>query len=300
MQKISKVTFILSGILVVGMLTGCGSKKVDPLLGRYDVYAIETGGMTVLASDVLEGESYLELKDKKKATLVMDGQESEIKWKADGDEIQLTDSEDSMDATVEDDIITLDFEGSKMYFAKGWADTESIKAISFNDFGLDDYDVEDFDDVEADADAGEDETDDADEADVESGDEVAAGTDEADENGLKKSATEPKGESGEFISEDDLKTMVNWLQHSKNMSNADYDMFVSLWGEATEDRGNNGSTYMSDYGDHCFKWKCSENMYVYIAFRTKDGEVWRMSSYQTNGFTFEDCKDYDYSGLPEI
>ena len=285
MQK--KNVFLVAAFCVImaGMLCGCGllNKKPDPLFGRYDVYAIETGGVVIAAEDFLEKESFIELKEKNKAVFAFDGEPQELKWKADDDEIVFSDSADELDGTIEDDIIALDFEGSTVYFAKGWADTSSINVAEdiFAGYESEPSNPKEPEDIEN--------TDDADEEPVE---EIA-------EDGRKISPTEPSGASGQYYSEEEIYRMACWTS-SVDWDILDFDTIVATIGEPTEDDGNHGVNSMTEYGDHYFFWKINDTDYLYVGFRTKDGTTWKLCGKNTSGFTSEDYDGIDVSGMPGV
>lgn len=303
MRKQTKFVLLLVSVSLTAVLLGCGKKEADPLLGRYDAYAVESSGMTLLAPEFLEKESYIELKEKKKAVFAMEGEPQELKWEADGDELTFSDTLDTMEGTVEDGIITLDFAGAKIYFAKGWADTSSIKAKGTEDlFG----NAQGAYDLDGDINWGAEE---APEADIagdtsDSGDTSDAGdaSDNSDseiaENGLKKSATEPSGESGEYISLEDLYRLTNWIHSLEDKP--DFDTIVANFGLPTKDCGNNGDDYMSEWGDHYFDWYADKTNLIHVGFRTKDGVNWKICGFNTSGFLWEECENADISGLPGV
>lgn len=287
MKKQTKLVLLFVSVSLMAALMGCGMKEADPLLGRYDAYAVESSGMTLLAPEFLEKESYIELKDKKKAVFAMEGEPQELKWEADGDELTFSDTLDTMEGTVEDGIITLDFAGTKIYFAKGWADTSAIKAQGT-------------DDIYGDINQGAKEAPEADIADdaSDSGDASDNSDSEIAENGLKKSATEPSGESGEFISLEDLYRLTNWIHSLEDKP--DFDTIVANFGLPTVDCGNNGDDYMTEWGDHYFDWCADKTNLIHVGFRTKDGVNWAVCGFNTSGFLWEECEDADISGLPGV
>lgn len=302
MRKQTKITLVLMAAMLMVSLLGCGKKEADPLLGRYDAYAVESGSMTMLASEFLEKESYIELKEKKKAVFAMEGEPQNLKWEADDDEITFSDAVESMDGTIEDGIIALDFAGAKIYFAKGWADTSKIKTSGMNDIlnnavndalnGIGDTGADNGSDIDDSTGITDEEVDDIlNELLGESSD------DGASDNGLKKSPTEPKGASGKNLSMEDLLRLAQWLHVVEDL---DYDTVVANFGEATVDCGNNGDDYMTEWGDHYFDWKADDINYIHVGFRTHDGITWTKCGFNTSGFSFDDCADADISGLPFV
>lgn len=273
-------------VIMAGTLCGCGlfSKTPDPLLGRYDIYAIEAGGSVIAAEDFLEKESFIELKEKNKGVLVFDGEPQDLNWKVDDDEIVFSNSVDELEGTIEDDIIALDFEGSTVFFAKGWADTSSINVASTNQ--ADEAEISNPDDTENVDDA--DDTNEAAEESVETAD-----------DGRKISPTEPSGASGQYYSEEEIYRMACWTS-SVDWDILDYDTIVATIGEPTEDDGNHGVNSMTEYGDHYFFWKINDTDYLYVGFRTKDGTTWKLCGKNTSGFTSEDYDGIDVSGMPGV
>ena len=300
MKKQTKIALLIISISLMATLIGCGGKEVDPLLGRYDAYAVESGSMIMLASEFLEKESYIELKEKNKAVFAMEGEPQELEWDADDDELTFSDSLESMEGTIEDGIIAIDFAGAKIYFVKGWADTSSIKAQGMDDAIDSMIGAYDLDGDIADAPDGTDSSDDSDGDDADIADTGSDASDDSEiaENGLKKSATEPSGESGEYISLEDLYRLTNWIHTLED--DPDFDTIVANFGLPTKDYGNNGDDYMSEWGDHYFDWCADKTNFIHVGFRTKDGVNWEVCGFNTSGFLWEECEDADISGLPGV
>ena len=86
------VTALLTA-LVLTALTGCGSKGgEDSALGRYDGVELEYDDFTM---EVDASENYIELKEKGKLELALEGETSSGKWSLDGDELTVKLKNDS-------------------------------------------------------------------------------------------------------------------------------------------------------------------------------------------------------------
>lgn len=126
MKKI--LSTLLTLLLAAVMLTACGGDKEDAsLYGEYKLYAAEEDGMCILASEIFEEEGSLLLEKGGKGTMAV-GDKVSVKWAVEGDKITLSQGGDSYSGTIKDGIITMDLSGTKTYFVKDGANTDSIGA----------------------------------------------------------------------------------------------------------------------------------------------------------------------------
>lgn len=112
---------LLSMLLVLCMvlsLAGCGSDKAH--WGIYEGNVIRVQGEEMPIADVYGGTNEMRLEKRGKGTLVLDGDNFPIKWKADGETLTVTINGSKSQGTIADDVITLDVMdvGMEMVFAK--------------------------------------------------------------------------------------------------------------------------------------------------------------------------------------
>ncbi len=115
------LAFVLSAVMLLS-LCACGGS--DPNVGVYTLSSLmgysvedyaEAAGLTVEeATETFK----LELKNGGKAVFTIDGDPTDVNWKLDGETFTLCDSEESLDGTLKDGEITLDFEGYEVVLAK--------------------------------------------------------------------------------------------------------------------------------------------------------------------------------------
>ena len=120
MKKV--LAMILAALLAVSMLTACGGGgKDDPNVGVYNLDTM--AGMTMDELEELLGEDMsemliIELKAGGKGSMTVEGEEGNIKWEMDGDNITISDSSDELKGTLVDGTLTLDFDGEECTFVK--------------------------------------------------------------------------------------------------------------------------------------------------------------------------------------
>lgn len=116
------LAFVLSAVMLLS-LCACGG-AADPNLGVYKLssiigmsvedYAELTGTTAEEAADSFK----VELKNGGKATFTIDGEDTDVSWKLEGETFTLFDDEQSMEGTLKDGEITLDVEGFEVVMAK--------------------------------------------------------------------------------------------------------------------------------------------------------------------------------------
>ena len=99
--------------LVVSMAGGRGkASSDDPALGLYTAQKAESNGLTVDVKDMWSKGFTIELKDKDKATLVVDGTKGNAKWTLDGEEISIngtgTNRDLELNGTLKDGVMVLE------------------------------------------------------------------------------------------------------------------------------------------------------------------------------------------------
>lgn len=130
------IAIVLLAVMILGLLAACGGKDggtknsaEKKYLGLYKFSML--GDMTVqeyadlIEMSLEEAQNFmtLELKSGGKAVFSTDGDSTDIEWKLDGDKISLTGtnpdgSVDTIDGTIKDNAITLDFDGEIITLAK--------------------------------------------------------------------------------------------------------------------------------------------------------------------------------------
>ncbi len=130
-----KITALVIALVLALSLCACGGDKADSaMLGTYTLYAMEYEKNTnVLASELFDGESYVTLKSGGAAEFCLEGDVANVKWKADGTKLTITAADGTMDGSLSDGLLTLDADGSKMFFVADEAAKSKIKALTLNE-----------------------------------------------------------------------------------------------------------------------------------------------------------------------
>ena len=130
-----KITALTLALLMLLSLCACGGDKADSaMLGTYTLYAMEYEKNTnVLASELFDGESYVTLKSGGAAEFCLEGDVANVKWKADGTKLTITAADGTMDGSLSDGLLTLDADGSKMFFVADEAAKSKIKALTLDE-----------------------------------------------------------------------------------------------------------------------------------------------------------------------
>ncbi|MBO4903102.1 MAG: hypothetical protein J5518_09945 [Lachnospiraceae bacterium] len=119
-MKMLRNRTVLFACLIAGCmaLAGCGGKKsTDPNVGHYDAVGLEYDGFSL---DTDADENYIELKDKGKLEIMLEGETSSGKWSLDGDEISIKLAHDSNDYTgvLDGGYLVVDLQGLVYTFYK--------------------------------------------------------------------------------------------------------------------------------------------------------------------------------------
>ena len=108
-----KIVSLALALVLVLSLTACGGKdggeSADPNLGKYIGTEFSSDGSNWYSlADILEGESYIELKDGGKGVFCLGGDATDVKWTLENDGT-LTMTRDSLESngTLKDGLITL-------------------------------------------------------------------------------------------------------------------------------------------------------------------------------------------------
>ena len=130
-----KITAVLLALLLMLSLCACGGSKEDQsLLGTYPLYAMEyEKGTNVLASELFDGESYITLKSGGSAEFCLEGDVANVKWKADGGKITVIAADGEMSGSIADGLLTLETDGSKLFFTADDAAKSKVKALTLNE-----------------------------------------------------------------------------------------------------------------------------------------------------------------------
>ena len=117
-----KILPLILVVLMMVTLCACGGGDVD---GKYAMYAVEEDGYCMKVADLGLDGGALEI-DGDKFTLSFADETQEGECKVDGKKITLTAEGEDVTGTVEDGIVTIEEDGTKMYFVKDGADTSDI------------------------------------------------------------------------------------------------------------------------------------------------------------------------------
>lgn len=115
-------------------LSACGSSPAAPkeedFLGTYTAFAAEFNGMAVDISE-LDMESVLTLEADGKGYMTINDEGGDVTdWSVDGEKFSVTSGVSTIEGTIKDGIIKLDFDTVMCYYAKEGADTSSIELHS--------------------------------------------------------------------------------------------------------------------------------------------------------------------------
>ena len=123
------VFIILAALVVIGAVvylvagrSGGGSvASDDPVLGLYTAQKAETAGITISIKTMWKNGFTIELKDKGKATINVDGKSGSAKWTLDGEDFTVKGSGVDCSGTLVDGVLTLENvmdTGVTLYFTK--------------------------------------------------------------------------------------------------------------------------------------------------------------------------------------
>ena len=129
-----KLTVLLLVLMTVLTLCSCGGAKEDTsIYGTYTLYAMDYDeGIIVQTADLFDGESFVTIKSGG-AVINLEGDESNVTWKADGSKIVFSASDGDMNGTLKDGMLTLDVEGTNLYFFAEGASKDAIDAKTLDE-----------------------------------------------------------------------------------------------------------------------------------------------------------------------
>ena len=109
MKNTKKMIAILLSLLLVLSLTACGggSASTDPNAGLYTASTVEMLGVEIDAADAFTSGFTIELKDKGRCALVVDGKKANGKWTLEGTTFTLDGGGIKCEGTLEGGVITL-------------------------------------------------------------------------------------------------------------------------------------------------------------------------------------------------
>lgn len=119
MKKFLRLSMFVGLVLAICMLSACGGKSDEKYVGKWISVTGEAYGVTLTGEDV--NGFGLELKEKGKGVLTVDGESEDVKWENDGNKITITAEGTDMNAVVENDTMVFDDMlgmGLKLTFAR--------------------------------------------------------------------------------------------------------------------------------------------------------------------------------------
>ena len=123
-MKTRIISIILSAMLLIGLLTACGSSEPDPNAGVYKLENLAGFGVEEYAElmdmevDAARDSFVVELKNGGKMTMTIDGEANDLKWSVDGETITISDGTETIEGTLVDGTMTLDFDGDELVLVK--------------------------------------------------------------------------------------------------------------------------------------------------------------------------------------
>ena len=107
-----KIVSLALALVLVLSLTACGgkdgAKSADPNLGKYIGTEFSSDGSSWYSlADILEGESYIELKDGGKGVFCLGGDATDVKWTLENGTLKMTRDSLESNGTLKDGMITL-------------------------------------------------------------------------------------------------------------------------------------------------------------------------------------------------
>lgn len=134
MKKALAALLALLMVLSLAACGGSGGKEDQSMLGTYTLYAMDYDENTaILASELFEGSNYITLKSGGAAEMCLENDVSNVKWKLDGTKLTISAADGDMNGTLKNGILTLEADGSNLYYAAPGASTDGIKALTLDE-----------------------------------------------------------------------------------------------------------------------------------------------------------------------
>ena len=120
------IAIVLLAVMILGLLAACGggNNGEKKLLGTYKLYMLadmtikEYADLFEVSVEEAEKIMTLELKSGGKAVFTSDGESETVDWKVDGEKLVLSAEGETLEGTIKDGIITLDFDGEGIQLKK--------------------------------------------------------------------------------------------------------------------------------------------------------------------------------------
>ena len=116
-----KILACLLAVLLLALALGCssGDDKNDPNLGVYTAKTAEYSGITLNVDQFFEKGFTIELKSGGKCKLTADGESASGKWTLDGAKFHVEGGGISCDGTLENGVMSIDYDGVIFNLVKG-------------------------------------------------------------------------------------------------------------------------------------------------------------------------------------
>ena len=120
------IAIVLLAVMILGLLAACGGGNSGDkkLLGTYKLYMLadmtiqEYADLFEVSVEEAEKTMTLELKSGGKAVFTSDGEGETVDWKVEGEKLVLSAEGETLEGTIKDGIITLDFDGESIQLKK--------------------------------------------------------------------------------------------------------------------------------------------------------------------------------------
>lgn len=128
------ILLIAMGILLFVCMSACGgNSELAAASGKYELFGHGLDGYVLQAEDMT---SELTLKSNGTGKLSMNGESGSISsWSLEGDGIMLCSGGDTIEGTIQDGVLILEFEGGNtLYYAKEGTDVSSVPVMSTDEY----------------------------------------------------------------------------------------------------------------------------------------------------------------------
>ncbi len=106
MKRLACLILVLAMLLA---LAACG--EPDPNAGVYVAKSCEYSGMSLEVESIFEGGLSIELKNAGRGVMTMNGENYNVRWSLEGENITISDSSGELTGTLVGDTMTLDISG---------------------------------------------------------------------------------------------------------------------------------------------------------------------------------------------